>query len=92
MAGIKDFLLKQIVVRILYTAGSFATSHLIALAAMGPVQSVLSQAGVSFQVTDPSKLETYLTGLLMIGAEFVLHAFHQNVVLPQVAPTQGETK
>ena len=85
MDAFKEMILNKLVIRLLYIAGAFSASHLVALASSGKVQAVLFNAGVQIKVLDPHRLDTYITGLLLIAGEFAFHFFHQKVILPQVA-------
>lgn len=92
-----DWLKSKLMIRIVYTAGSFITARVISfltgdylnafagkfVAASGHLGIVLQFKVVS---VDQRTLETAITGALMIAAEFVISHIHENYVKPAVAP------
>lgn len=100
-----DWVQHKLVIRMVYTAASFLAAHAAAFL-VGPVVQhgwgvvVLfgAHAGIPFAPNlltgpvDTMKLEVYVSGILMIGAEWLIQHFHDNHVKPIVAPeTQGGT-
>lgn len=92
-----DWLKSKLMIRIVYTAGSFVTARVISfltgdylnniagkfVAASGHLGIVLQFKVVS---VDERTLEAVITGALMIAAEFVISHIHENYVKPAVAP------
>lgn len=86
MEGIKNFLLHKLTLRVAYIVAAFSSAKIIAFASSDAVQTALQQAGVTFQVHDPSLLKTWISGFVLVAGEVVYHWTHKKVILPQVAP------
>lgn len=99
-----DWVKSKLMVRIVYTAGSFITARVIGfltgdylnniaakvVAASGHIGIVLQFKIVS---VDQRTLEAFITGTLMIAAEFVINHVHENTVKPAIlATTPTEVK
>lgn len=107
--NLPDWVKSKLMVRIIYTVSSFLTARCVAfltgdylnnlagkfVAASGHLGIVLQFKVVS---VDQRTLEAAITGVLMIGAEFVINHVHENAVLPAiqatatVTPTEGTPK
>lgn len=85
--SLREFFLNKLTLRITYIMGAFITSHFVALAASPKVTAILANAGILFQVQDPLKFKEYITGLMLIGGEFVYRYWHDKVILPKVQPS-----
>lgn len=96
-----DWAKSKLLIRIVYTASSFVTARVIAFLTGNYLNTfaskVVSQAGhigivLQFKIVsvDQRVLEGFITGVLMVAAEFLIEHFHENVVLPAVAPAKQE--
>jgi ribonuclease PH len=92
-----DWLKSKLVIRIVYTAGSFITARVISFltgdylnAIAGKFVAASGHLGIVLQFkvvsVDERTLEAAITGALMIAAEFVINHVHENYVKPAVAP------
>lgn len=82
----KAFLLHKLTLRVGYIIAAFSSAHLVALSTSAPVQAMLAQAGVTFIVHDPEKLKVWISGMVLVGGEFVYRWLHTKFILPKVKP------
>jgi hypothetical protein len=93
-----DWIKSKVMVRIVYTAGSFITARLIAFltgdylnALAGKFVAASGHLGIVLQFkvvsVDQRVLETAITGALMIIAEFVINHLHESTVKPAILAT-----
>lgn len=92
MGAVKEFFLSKLVLRLLYIAAAFSTSHIVGLAASPKVTTFLANAGILFKVTDPMALKTYITAMMLAGGEVAYHYFHEKVIIPRVDPALNPPK
>lgn len=92
-----DWIKSKLMIRIVYTAGSFVTARVISFltgdylnAIAGKFVAASGHLGIVLQFKivsiDERTLEAAITGVLMIVAEFVISHVHENYVKPAVAP------
>ena len=85
-------------VRIVYTAGSFITARLMAFLTGNYLNNIAAKVvaesghiGIQLQFkvvsVDQRALEGFITGILMIGAEFVINHMHEHYVKPAIIAT-----
>lgn len=95
-----DFMQNKLIIRMVYTAGSFLTARVIGFLTgdylgkmLGEVVEQSARVGIHVQIKvlsiDQMTLEAAITGVLMIAGEFVIHHIHENYVKPVVAPAQA---
>ncbi len=98
-----DWAKSKLLVRIVYTISSFMTARIIGfltgdylnaiagkfVAAAGHIGVVLQFKVVSI---DQRTLEAFITGVLMIAAEFLINHLHENTVLPAIQATASSTE
>lgn len=101
-----DWMKSKLCIRIIYTASSFITARIVAFLtgdylgkALSEVCEQVGKVGIPLTIhvgaIDQLKLQSFITGILMIAAEWVIQNVHENHVLPIVAPQnqpQGEIK
>lgn len=94
-----NWLKSKVVVRIVYTASSFLAARIIAFLTgdylakiTGEIVEQAGHIGIQLQLkvvsVDQRVLEGFITGILMIGAEFVINHFHENTVKPAILASQ----
>ncbi len=92
-----DWAQNKLVIRMTYTAGSFITARIISFLtgdylnhAFAAAMAALSKVGIHMVIqvvsVDKQVLEAFVTAGLMIGSEWVIQHFHDNHVVPVVAP------
>ena len=92
-----DWIKSKLMVRIIYTAGSFVTARCVAFltgdylnAVAGKFVAASGQLGIVLQFkvvsVDQRTLEAAITGALMIASEFLISHIHENYVKPAIAP------
>ncbi len=92
-----DWLKSKLMIRIVYTAGSFLTARIIGFLTGDYLNNLAAQVvaasghvGIELQFkvvsVDQRTFEAFITGLLMVAAEFVISHVHETYVKPAVAP------
>lgn len=90
-----DWLKSKVMVRIVYTAGSFLAARIVAFltgdylnAIAGKFVAASGHLGIVLQFkvvsVDERTLEAVITGALMIAAEFLINHLHENTVKPAI--------
>jgi len=93
-----DWAQNKLAIRAVYTAGSFISARVIAFLT-GPtldhsfsvVMMAASKIGIPLVIklngpVNERVLETFITGTLMVSAEWLIQKFHEKHVVPVVAP------
>lgn len=96
--ALPDWVKSKLMIRIVYTAGSFITARIVSFLTgdylaqiMGKVVEQAGHIGIVIQFkvisVDDRVLEGFITGILMLAAEFVINHMHENYVKPAVLAT-----
>lgn len=93
-----DWVKSKLVMRIVYTASSFATARIVSFLTgqylddvFGKFVAASGHIGIQVQLkvvsVDSRVLEGFITGLLMIAGEFIISHIHENHVKPAILAT-----
>ena len=93
-----DWVKSKLMVRIVYTAGSFITARVISFLTGDYLNAIAAKfvaagghIGIELQFKivsiDQRTLEAAITGALMVAAEFVISHVHENTVKPAILAT-----
>lgn len=88
MGSAKEFFLHKLSLRVIYIVGAYVASHVISYTMSQQFTIASDRAGVMLKITDPDKFQTYLTGLLLVGGEFIYRFLHTRFILPIVRPKE----
>lgn len=83
-----DWAKSKIAIRIVYTLASLAAAHAMTFLSMPAVQAILVQIFVDPHLQPGAEefLKTSIVALMMAAGEFLIQRFHEDHVIPIVAP------